>query len=171
MSPHHLDPSRTTWHITWGTYGTRLHGGDRPTVDRRRNLRGEPFADRDERFEHREKNLMTAPVVVLTNEQRRFIESVIPAVCERGGWTYRICAAGPERDHVHVLCDLDAAVNGKDARKWMKRWVTEALDARYKRPDSGSWWAEGGSTKIVADEAHLNNVFDYLLRQRASAHP
>lgn len=28
-----LHPNLKTWHITWGAYGTRLHGGDRPTVD------------------------------------------------------------------------------------------------------------------------------------------
>ena len=44
----HLDPARTTWHITWGTYASRLHGGYRPTVDKQHNQRGEPFLPRDE---------------------------------------------------------------------------------------------------------------------------
>ncbi|MFA7235386.1 MAG: hypothetical protein WC058_00860 [Phycisphaeraceae bacterium] len=42
-----LDPARTTWHITFGTYGTRLHGDDRPTVDREHNQRGEAFIEAD----------------------------------------------------------------------------------------------------------------------------
>ena len=47
MSPdfprQHLDPTRTTWHITFGTYGTRLHGGSRPSVDKRHNQLDTPF--------------------------------------------------------------------------------------------------------------------------------
>ncbi len=164
-----LDPKRTTWHITWGTYGSRLHGGDRPTVDRKQTLYRRPFVERDERFEQREKNWMTAPAVLLTTEQRLFVEAVMPNICNRGGWNYRICAGGPERDHVHVLCDLDRTVHGKDARRWMKRWLTEAMDKRWTRPGSGSWWAEGGSAKVVADEPYLRNVFDYLFEQRAAA--
>jgi hypothetical protein len=30
-----LDPRLTTWHITFGTYGTRLHGDYRATVDKK----------------------------------------------------------------------------------------------------------------------------------------
>ncbi len=164
----HLDPKNSTWHITWGTYGTRLHGGDRPTVDRTQTQYGRPLVERDERFEQYKKNLMVAPAVRLSDEQRRYIESVIPGICGRGGWSHRLCAAGPERDHVHVLCDLDRAVHGKDARRWIKRWLTEVLDAMWDRPDGGSWWADGGSAKVVQDDAYLNNVFNYLLRQRGT---
>src|SRR5438876_12296826 len=31
------------YHITWGTYGTRLHGDPRKTVDRQHNAYGEPI--------------------------------------------------------------------------------------------------------------------------------
>ena len=33
------------YHITFGTYGNRLHGSDKPHVDRDHNHYGEPFAD------------------------------------------------------------------------------------------------------------------------------
>ena len=32
-----LDLLLITWHITFGTYGARLHGDERPTVDRNHN--------------------------------------------------------------------------------------------------------------------------------------
>ena len=31
MEHHHrFTAGKTTWHITWGTYGSRLHGDNRP---------------------------------------------------------------------------------------------------------------------------------------------
>jgi hypothetical protein len=43
----YLSAGLTTWHITWGTYGARLHGGDRPTVNRYHNKPGEPYVGPD----------------------------------------------------------------------------------------------------------------------------
>ena len=42
--PHQsLAANLTTWHITFGTYGTRLHGSKVPTVDKQHNEVGESF--------------------------------------------------------------------------------------------------------------------------------
>jgi hypothetical protein len=90
-----LDPPRTPWHITFGTYGTRLHGDDRPTVDLQHNQLNAPFLPRDPHREEFERGRMTFPPRYLTMEQRAFVESELSSICVRGGWTYRVCAAGP----------------------------------------------------------------------------
>ena len=41
--PRRTDAAYTTWHITFGTYATRLHDDPRPTVDRRNNTPNTPF--------------------------------------------------------------------------------------------------------------------------------
>jgi hypothetical protein len=35
------------YHITFGTYGTRLHGDERGTVERAHNVYGEPIVGMD----------------------------------------------------------------------------------------------------------------------------
>lgn len=113
---------------------------------------------------------MRAGAVLLTFEQRAFVEAIVPTICERGGWQHRICAAPapPDNTHIHVLCDADRSLHGKQIRHWHKRWLTEAMDTRWGRPAAaGSWWGEGGSTKPVTDEAYLLNVFLYIQRQRS----
>jgi REP element-mobilizing transposase RayT len=102
--------------------------------------------------------------VRLTGQQRRFIESVVPEVCDRGGWGYHIAAAGS--DHVHVL--LSADTEGKVARRLLKRWLGQALSLRWPLSDGQSWWAEGGSVKWVWDEAYFRRSFDYIANQRAT---
>ncbi len=159
-----LDPTRTSWHITWGTYGTRLHGGSKPTVDREHNRLGEEFVARDVDRETRESQAMRYPGRLLSDEQRAFLEKQIPAICLRGGWTYRIAAA--EIDHVHVLCDIVPGVHGEKVRRLLKRWTGQALNKDWPLEKGSRWWAVEGSNRAVRDKQYLNNVYRYIRRQR-----
>lgn len=152
------------FHITFGTYGTRLHGGERPTVDRRHNTPGEPFLGLEPPREGWERSQMRSEPVRLTREQQRFAEQEIPALCEQGGWTYHVVGAGP--DHVHVL--LSAGAEGKTIRRLLKRWLGQALSQRWPRPSEHPWWAEGGSVKYVWNPAQFDRVLEYVARQRAT---
>ena len=172
MPEQHLHPDLTTWHITFGTHGSRLHGDERPTVDRQHNERGTPFLPPDPERRAAEHNRMDGPPVLLTREQCLFIQEIIPAICVRGGWTLRVTSAAP--DHVHVLVDIDPAIHGEKVRRLIKRWVGEALSEKWGKPGSGrpgspageSWWAEEGSNKPVKDGEYLNNAFGYIEKQR-----
>jgi hypothetical protein len=163
----HLDPARTTWHITWGAYATRLHGSARPTVDKQHNRRGELFVPRVAGRERYTQATLNFPAVILSEEQRVFIEAGLPPICERGGWTHRNCAAAP--DHVHLLCDVPSAVHGEKVRRLVKRWLGQELSSRWPLPQGATWWAEEGSNVAIHDEAYLSNAFAYIFRQRTTA--
>ncbi len=160
-----LDPHLTTWHITWGTYGTRLHGGHAATVDRDHNKPGQSFVTFDPvRYELSRQSLRFPPVV-LTAAQRQFIEDAIPSLSDRGGWGLREWAAQP--NHVHVVLDIVPTIHGERVRRLLKRWVTQALDTPWRRRLGASWWAEQGSNRVVGDTAYLHQVLPYVQRQRA----
>jgi REP element-mobilizing transposase RayT len=162
-----LDPARTSWHITFGTYGARLHGSDRPTVDRQHNQLGQPFLERDIGRESREYKAMRAMPEFLTLAQQLFIQDAVPSICERGGWNLRICAAGP--DHVHVLADIVPEVHGEKARRLLKRWLTQEMNKHWRLDAGQDWWAEEGSNKAIHDEEYLNNAYRYIESQRAKS--
>jgi hypothetical protein len=168
-------PDRTAWHITIGTARARLHGGPGETVDRRHNKRGEAFVGRDPAREQWERERAGGEPVYLDQRHRTFIQATVPAICERGGWGFHACAAPapPDNDHVHVLLDAHKAIHGKQIRMWLKRWLTEAMNAEFETaPDgggSGEWWVDGGSTKPVKDAAYFANVVAYVGRQRTTA--
>jgi len=175
MNEPAFNPGWTTWHITWGTYATRLHVGPAPTVSVEQNQIGDPFVTLDwPRYERIMDRLKYSPVL-LDEEHRRFIESSIPNICVRGGWQLRVCAAKP--DHVHVLLDIAPAVHGEKVRRLLKRWLTEAMNEIWPpgsgRPGSlydgdATWWAEQGSNRVVKDLDYLKNVTGYVQRQRCS---
>ena len=164
---HVVDSNCTNWHITFGTYGTRLHGGDRPTVVRTQNRPGQPFIGPDVARHAAARQRLRFRIVTLTLEQRRFIELRVPEHCERGGWRCHTCAAGP--DHVHVLCEAPRSAHGKQIRALLKRWLTQSLNEMWERLDGGPWWSEGGSCRAVRVETYFRNAHSYIERQRAAA--
>jgi hypothetical protein len=107
------------YHITFGTYGARLHGDERGTVTRGHNGQESILLGPDEVLESYESEQMRFAKVELTDEHMRYAEQVIPSICERGGWVLLAWAAGP--DHVHVV--LHARADGAAVRKWFKRWL------------------------------------------------
>lgn len=152
------------YHITFGTYGTRLHGDPKGTVDRSMNIYGDPIIGSDPKRWIRETGLLKFSPVVLNLSQRRYVDSIIPSICQKGGWVYHIAAAGG--DHIHVLLTADA--DGTAVRKWFKRWLGEKLMEKWPLSTGQSYWSEGGSVKWVWKEDYFNTVQGYLLRQRAT---
>jgi hypothetical protein len=155
-----FSPPFTAWHITFGTYGTRLHGAKAPTVDKQHNQRPEPFLSPNSLRAASDRDRMKFPAVFLTLQQRHFVESHLPLICKRGGWQYRNCTAAS--DHVHLLCDVVPEVHGEKVRRLLKRWLGQGLSERWPLPDGATWWAEEGSNIAIGDERYLNNCFAYI---------
>jgi REP element-mobilizing transposase RayT len=161
-----LNPLRTTWHITFGTYGTRLHYGSRPIVDKHHNRFSKLFLPSDRERESFLREHMNFRSRYLTDEQQAFIEDLLPVLCERGGWDYRIGSA--RADHVHLLCDVDPEIQGERVRRLVKRWLTQALSQVWPLLPGERWWAVEDSNKAVKEHQYLNNCYGYILRQRAT---
>ena len=159
-----MEPRPLAYHITFGTYGTRLHGDPRGTVDRSMNHPGDPIIGADPAWWEMERKKLKYDPVILTHEQMRHAEFVMPEICLRGGWQFRTGAGGP--DHVHALLTADA--DGDAVRKWLKRWLGEKLSERWEWPEGATWWAEGGSVRWVWNDPYYDAVFGYVDGQRAS---
>lgn len=133
--------------LSWGTYGTRLHGDPRGTVDRTETGHRDPIlGPHEERWEY-ERGKMNFPPVILTREHRLFAESAIPEICERGMWKYQTCAVAP--DHVHVI--LTSEHEPKTIRRILKRWLGQSLSEKWPLDEGATWWAECGSIKWLVD--------------------
>jgi REP element-mobilizing transposase RayT len=150
-----------SYHITFGTYGARLHGDERGTVDRRHNQSGDPILGRNDAWRHAAENKLRFDPIILTLRQRHDGEAAIPEICRRGGWNYHVAAV--QADHVHVL--VTAAANGEIVRRLLKRWLSEELSKFWPLPEGQGWWAESGSVKWIWTEDYFRNVFEYVRRQ------
>ena len=147
------------YHITWGTHGTRLHGSDKPHVDRDHNQYGAPFAPADPDREEAARERMNGEPVKLTVEQRRIVEDAIREVAARYGWT--IHAIAPQSHHTHVVITADR--EGEPLREALKAVASRALNKAFGHK---RWWAEGGSAKYLWEWCYFLNARDYVARQR-----
>ena len=155
------------FHITWGTYGTRLHGDRRGTVDRTHNEYGQPVLKYDEHRWEREKSMMKFPPVVFSRSEMIIVESLLPQICQQGGWTHRVGAAGP--DHVHEI--LTSRNDPETIRRLFKRWLGQTLSKRLRAlPQGATWWAECGSIRWIFEEDgdYFDKATRYVERQRAT---
>ena len=149
------------YHITFGTYGTRLHGDPRGTVDRSFNQPGDPIIGRNDDWLNLEASSLKGPPVILDHVMRVTVEHAIDRVCEQGGW---LChSAACQHNHIHVL--LSSKDEGKLTRRLMKRWLTQDLNQSVAVPPY-RWWAKGGSVKWVWDQYYFENVYEYVRQQR-----
>jgi REP element-mobilizing transposase RayT len=152
------------FHITFGTYGTRLHGDDRGTVDRRFNQPGDPIIGSEPDWEFMELNKLRFPPRIFDLRQRQLVEQLIPDICVRGGWNLQARAAG--KDHVHAL--LTAEADGDVIRKLLKRWLGQSLAVSLPLKPEQTFWAECGSVKWVWTPDYFERVKNYVLDQRAT---
>jgi REP element-mobilizing transposase RayT len=160
-------PIPLAYFITWGTYGARLHGDPRGTVARSHNEYGDPIIEDDhEMWDQMNANLKYDPIF-FDKQQMRFVESTIPAICERGYWTHHTDATGP--DHVHIVLTSDH--DPKIIRKLLKRWIGQELSTKWTLDPGRIWWAEGGSIRWLKNESYLRNAINYVQRQRATPEP
>jgi REP element-mobilizing transposase RayT len=151
------------YHITFGTYGTRLHGDERGTVDRRHNRPGEPILGGNDCWRQADRSLLRFDPVLLTLRQRSHAEVIVPEICRKGGWRYHLAAAQP--DHIHALISADA--DGKIVRRLLKRWLSQELSKFWPLLEEQAWWAESGSVKWIWNNDYFRNVWNYIDRQRA----
>jgi REP element-mobilizing transposase RayT len=152
------------YHITFGTYGTRLHGDERGTVDRRTNQPGDPIIGRADDWQRMERARLNFSPRVFTVHDMILVERLLPTVCTRGGWDLHAGAAGP--DHVHAV--LTANADGEAVRKWLKRWLGQSLAQHIPLLDGETFWAECGSVKWIWTDDYLVQATDYVRGQRAT---
>jgi REP element-mobilizing transposase RayT len=147
------------YHITFGTYGARLHGSSKPHVDCDHNEYGEPFAPTDPSREQASGERMKYDPVSLTVEQRVLVESAITDVCSRYSWPLHTLAA--QSDHIHVV--LTAPRDGPELREAIKAVASRALNKQFGKR---RWWAEGGSAKYLWETDYFHAAIKYVKDQR-----
>jgi REP element-mobilizing transposase RayT len=147
------------YHITWGTYGSRLHGSPKPHVDRDHNQYKGPFAPIDPIREDEARARMKRGTVTLSPEQRKPVEQAIRDIAAKYGWTiHQIAVQG---NHVHAV--ITANREGEQLRDALKAVASKALNKKY---GTRTWWAEKGSAKYLWERDYFANAKKYVRDQR-----
>jgi hypothetical protein len=105
------------YHITFATYGNRLHGSNKPHVDRDHNQYGQPLAPTDPEREDAQRRRMKQDPVRLTPEQRVVVERAIRDLAGRYRWPVHAFAS--QSDHTHVVAGYYDDPSLRTTRNWL----------------------------------------------------
>lgn len=145
--------------ITFGTYGSWLHGRAEGSVDCLHNEPGTPFLPADAILEGEGRAAMTGSRYQLDAPRRRIVLETIREVCGHRGW--RLLAVHVRSTHVHIVVYAaeppEKVMN--DCKAYASRRLTEAgFDGKDAKR-----WTRHGSTKYIWNEQYLRNAIHYVL--------
>ena len=68
-------------------------------------------------------------------------------------------------DHIHVVVGVPGDPDPAELLRDYKSYASRALNARFGKPSSGTWWTASGSRRILKEDAALLSAIDYVRRQ------
>ena len=127
--------------LTWTCYGTWLHGDERGSVDRPRNVPDEPFVPPNLARLSLDRAKLRHPPVRLSEDARRVVYQTITRHCEFRSWSLHVVNVRTNHVHVVVSCGCTPARAREEFKAWCTRLLREAVLCDKNAPV----WTEGGS--------------------------
>jgi REP element-mobilizing transposase RayT len=150
--------------ITFTTYGTWLHGTDKPdgSVDRNHNTFGSPFLSPDPIAHSKSKQAMTQPPYLLDPIRRRTVRDALVEFARERDW--HLHALHVRSNHVHAVIKADrdpdrllADLKARASRELARAGVDAADRIR---------WTRHGSTKHLFTDDALASAIEYTLNEQ-----
>ena len=164
------------WFLTNTTYGTWLPGDEHGSVtsvrDRRstdipstvrfeHDLPGTPVEDEIPGLYEAAKEAMKGPPIYLDVEKA---ETVLAQFLETGGFRgWFPLAIAIMCNHWHMVVQVDGDPKPEKILADFKAYATRALNRKFGRPASETWWTSKGSKRKLSDDEALGNANNYVL--------
>jgi REP element-mobilizing transposase RayT len=167
-----FDSFNRVWFLTWTTYGTWLPGDERGFVspkfegdepERRNNVLHSPYdAGRPELRSLALAKLVGDPVF-FDEGKAVVLQGQFEETAAHRGWVIVIGAV--MTSHVHLVVGVSGDPEPSVLMRDFKSYGSRALNRRYAKPESGTWWTEQGSKRKVKNQQHFEAVVNYVLKQ------
>ena len=157
-----LNPYPLGYFITWTTYGTRLHGDGRGSVDRRHNVFGEPFLPPSPEFEaFHQRRLLQRPYR-LGGKQRKIVLQSLIETSEFCDWT--LLAAHVRLFHVHSV--VQAACHPMKILSKFKLMASRRLNESELDAAGRKRWTRRGSARYLWVPEGISRAIEYTLKDQ-----
>jgi REP element-mobilizing transposase RayT len=153
--------------ISFGTYGTWLHGDARGSVSRKQNQYGTPHIAANPRLQRAELAQLKHPAIRLDSRQRPVVEQAIREVCTNRGYGLR--AINVRTNHVHTV--VSAAIEPEPILQAFQAYATRKLRRARLLPPNVKPWTRHGSTPYLWKERHVERAIDYVINGQGDELP
>lgn len=146
--------------ITFTTYGERLHGDERGSVERLRSAgAGVRELLPDQGREGRERQVLLSTAMTLHGEQRQAVADAARGVCSHHNW--RLHALNVRTNHVHIV--VSGPATPERMMNAFKSWATRHLREARLVGSQEKVWTRHGSTRYLWTERDILDAATYVL--------
>lgn len=160
------------WFLTWTTYATWLPGDERGFVspkfeksspEKRTNQPGTPYDQGHPELNRLAQSKVVGQPVYLTKPQSLIVQTQLNETACYRNWN--IIAGAIMANHVHLLVGVKGDPDPATLLRDFKSYASRALNQQFPKPQSGKWWTEQGSKRIVKNVEGFENVRRYIMKQ------
>ncbi len=160
------------WFLTSTTYGNWLPGDERGFVGPVRtplgvqtihNRPGTQY-DRDVGWLRTHSQMqLKGPPILFTLDQAEVLLGQFHETATHRRWN--LSAVGIMATHVHIVVGVFGDPDPEDILGDFKSYGSRALNRRWDRPQSETWWTESGSKRKLRDELAVLVAVEYIRHQ------
>ena len=160
------------WLLTWTTYATWLPGDERGFVSKVNSDDGEkvihnrpqtPYDADWKLLEHSMRQRLKQPPIRLTHEQAEVVLAQLGETAAYRQW--QLIAVSIMANHCHVIVGVIGDPDPADILRDFKSYASRALNQKWSKPASGTWWTESGSTRKLKNEQAVLQATAYVRDQ------
>lgn len=154
--------------LTLSSYGSRLHGDERGTVDRHTNSTGTSHLRRDDLRAAFERRIMVSGGFTFDAATRAALQTSFAETCQRRGWG--LLALNIRMSHLHAV--VAASVTSPEAAmQALKANGTRALREQVLIGPAQKVWSRHGSTIYLWETEHVESAMDYTMNRQGADLP
>jgi REP element-mobilizing transposase RayT len=161
------------WLITSTTYGTWLPGDARGFVSTvkdqdgpriRHNELGTPYDADVPELQCSARSLLKGTPVYLSAAQAVVVKDQFLETATYRRW--RLHATAVMANHFHAVVESPEEVHSTKILADLKSYASRALNCRWQKPASGTWWTESGSRRSLSSEERITDAILYAVTQQ-----
>jgi REP element-mobilizing transposase RayT len=154
--------------ITFRCYGTWLHGDERGSIDRFRNLYKSPYLPPNEKWQQHNTHTLKGEPVILDAARREAVTAAIRETCNLRNWLLR--ALNVRTNHAHVVVSI-GDTKPERALNAFKANATRQMRQEGCWQQSSSPWANKGSKRHLWNERSIERAIDYVINGQGDELP
>jgi REP element-mobilizing transposase RayT len=127
------------------------------------NVPGTPIDADISSLEAYARQVMKGPPIYLVPEQAHALLDQLQETARYRHW--HLLAVAIMANHTHVVVGAPGDPDPSDLLRDFKTYGSRALNRRWSKPLSGTWWTESGSKRKLPHEAALRAATRYVRHQ------
>ena len=148
--------------LTFTTYGTRLQGDVRGSVNRKNNQHGTLLLHENKQIQYWQRRGLRTEILILNSASRRTVHRMIEEVARHKVWDLR--ALNVRTNHVHAVIAGDTTP--EFIMNSLKSWATRGLKENGLQRENGTYWTRHGSTGYLWTPQDVEAACQYVVERQ-----